>query len=961
MQRERNVLSFRRAGIALLAALGIMSVSSAVPAATTNRYTIDDNGNFLIFGNTSGYDCRDSVVQKPIVGDVQQGLLGLPILNCNQLVGDSDNGIDFFWRSQQPGVNQASADLRWGPAEGRTTAVVQLPTGAQVLMARLYWAAQRFNPAGAGTKVTFDRPGGFSRVVQADSAASKVTTIGRFDYYQSSADVTRDLQVNRSGAYRVSQIESLDVRGVNEDVTFIAWNIVVFYHLDGEPIRNLSLFDGLERVSTGSGSTTTVNLNGFSVPTTGFDAKLGVIAYEGDSEITGDQLKVNGTAISNTYNPVNNFFNRTSTNLNALAPRAGDLPQMSGQPGSMAGLDTDIIDITGQIKAGDTTVKLDATTSGDEYFLGVFATAVSTIRPVFSNTVKTVTNLSRSDGRFLPGDDIQYTITTKNTGNDLGTKVTLTDTLPAGITYKAGSLRIESGYNMGAVTDAKNDDQGQFDSNTNTITFFLGKNATATMGGDLDVNESTSVSFKAKIDAAATGAIVNKASISSLGKTSSMQGGSPVTWPSGDGSTVNVGTPVVISTCSTNADCPISAPICDTTTTPPECICRTNADCQGGRVCDPTTKQCVECVPPDNSHCDPNGSGGLCLPNDTCGCNTNTDCGGRTCDTTTHTCPAVSTDLSVTLTRTPSGVYIPPGTQVTYTLTATNNGTVPINDALLSASLAPNLPGAMWTCVGQGGAVCPAASGTAPLSTYVDVPAGGKLVYTFTGTTSSDPASSTLDFTGSLQPPHGYVDTNPGDNVVTDSVVIGIPPMGPDLSVTVTEKPSTTDNSVDYTVQVTNHGPGQADSATVTYTVPPGADVSIMPGDGWNCDRPNNGTQVICTRTAPIPVGDASPIVINVKGMPGQTMLPLHIEVGATDGTGAPLSDPNPADNIVDRTTTLTRFQLAGGGLPGSCDCSMLASSAHPAPGAPALTLAGLFGLALLLRSRRSRSRTSMN
>ena len=99
------------------------------------------------------------------------------------------------------------------------------------------------------------------------------------------------------------------------------------------------------------------------------------------------------------------------------------------------------------------------------------------------------------------------------------------------------------------------------------------------------------------------------------------------------------------------------------------------------------------------------------------------------------------------------------------------------NDGVLR--FAPNLPGAMWTCMGQGGAVCPAASGTAPLSTYVDVPAGGKLVYTFTGTTSSDPASSTLDFTGSLQPPHGYVDTNPGDNVVTDSVVIGIPPMGP--------------------------------------------------------------------------------------------------------------------------------------------------------------------------------------
>ena len=964
MQRNRAVCSLRGVGIALLAALGIMSISpSTVRAATTNRFTIDDNGNFLIFGNTAGFDCRDKKVEKPIVGDVPYGLLGLPVLNCNNLLGDGDTGIDFLWRSQQPGVNQAAADLRWSPDEGRTTAVVQLPAGAQVLMARLYWAAQRSSGLGAGTSVMFDRPGGFSRRVMADTAASKKVTLNGLDYYQSSADVTRDLQVNRSGAYRVGDIQTIDIRRINLDVAFVAWNIVVFYHLDGEPIRNLALFDGLERVSTSAGSTTTVNLNGFSVPNGGFDAKLGVIAYEGDDDITGDQLKVNNIAVSNSFNPVDNFFNRSSTALNQLAPRAGDLPQMSGRPSSMSGLDTDVIDITAQLTAGAKSVKLDATTSGDEYFLGVFATAVSTIRPVFSNTTKTVTNLTRTDGRFLPNDDIMYTITTKNTGNDLGTMVTITDKLPAGITYTAGSLRIESGYNAGAVTDAANDDQGKYDSNSNTVTFWVGKNGAANKGGDLDVNEGTSVSFKAKINAGATGAITNQAFISALGQTAANQGGSPVSWPSGDGSTVNVGTPVVISTCATNADCPINAPICDTTQTPPQCVCRNDNDCQGGRVCSPTSHQCVECVYPDNSHCDANGPGGLCQMNNTCGCATNADCNGRTCDTTTHTCAAVNTDLSVTLTRTPAGNMIPPGTQLTYTLTATNNGQVPINGALLNASLAPNLPGAAWTCVGQGGAVCPAASGTAPLNAYVNVPAGGKLVYTFTATTSTDPVSSTLDFTGSLTPPRGYVDTNPGDNVVTDSVVVGIPPMGPDLSITVTETPSTTDNSVNYTVQVTNHGPGVAPGATVTYDVPAGADVMVTPGDGWSCDRPNNGTQIVCIRTAPIPEGDASPIVVNVKGMPGASTLPLHIEVAATDGTGGPLSDPKPEDNIVDRTTQLTRFQLAGGGLPGSCDCTMIASSAHPTPGAPVFALAGLFGIALLIRTSRRgrRSHASLN
>ena len=299
-----------------------------------------------------------------------------------------------------------------------------------------------------------------------------------------------------------------------------------------------------------------------------------------------------------------------------------------------------------------------------------------------------------------------------------------------------------------------------------------------------------------------------------------------------------------------------------------------DTDCQGGRVCSPTTKTCVECIPGAGGQCNPNGPGDYCLPNNTCGCQTSADCGGRVCDTATGTCAAVNTDLSVTLTRTPPGSIIPPGTQLTYTLTVANNGQVAVNGATIDASLTPALTGGTWTCVGQGGAVCPAASGNAPLSSLVNVPAGGKLIYTFVATTSADPVSSSLDFTGVITPPRGYVDTNPADNVVTDSVIIGIPPQGPDLSITVTEVPSQTDNSVDYIIQVTNHGPGVAPGATVTYDVPPGAEIQITAGDGWNCERTNNNSQVVCVRTAPIEVGDASPIRINVKGEPGATTLP---------------------------------------------------------------------------------------
>ena len=63
-------------------------------------------------------------------------------------------------------------------------------------------------------------------------------------------------------------------------------------------------------------------------------------------------------------------------------------------------------------------------------------------------------------------------------------------------------------------------------------------------------------------------------------------------------------------------------------------------------------------------------------------------------------------------------------------------------------------------------------------------------------------------------------------------VLIGIPPIGPDLSVNVVEQKSPSDPSVTYTINVTNNGPGQAPGATVTYQIPPNTTVDILGGDG---------------------------------------------------------------------------------------------------------------------------------
>lgn len=950
MNRTRTLSTHRspRLGLRLLSLLSLLLLGPKVSAAaTTQRAAIDDHGDFVLFGNTVGFDCRDGKVEKPVVGSVPTGLLGL--FSCNGALPDNDTGVDIFWRSDYPGTAQATASNLIDATSARSTAVLALPTGAKVLTARLYWAAQRIVGLGAGTTVTLERPGSFSRTVQATAGASKVLTLDGLDYYQSSADVTADVQAHGSGAYRVGNIQSIDIRTHDRNVAFVAWNIVVFYHLDSAPVRNLALFDGLERVSTSAGSTTTVNLSGFSVPNNGFGAKLGIIAYEGDNEISGDQLLVNGTAVSNSYNPASNFFNRSSTVLDQLAPRVGDLPQMSGRPSSMSGYDSDVIDITSRLSPGATQFTLAATTSGDEYFLGVFATSVSTIRPVLSETHKTVVNRTRSDGRNLPGDTLEYTITTQNSGNDTGKRVVVTDVLTTGISFVPGSISIVSGSNAGAKTDMSGDDQAEYDASTRTITARLGTGANATQGGDLAIGASTSVRFRVTIDSNAQGTINNQAVIRSIGETAMSQGvTTPTTWPSGNGSAFQTPTSVVLSTCNSNADCGSSAPICDTTLTPSQCVCRLDSDCSGGRVCNPVTRSCVECIVGLPGQCSTRSAGSLCLGNGTCGCMNNGDCNGRTCDPVLQICDAIQTDLALSLTRRPLGGVVQPGTELVYTLIATNKSTQPIAAAHLDAAAAP-LMDLSWTCAGQGGATCPSAMGSGAIATTVALPVGGSLRYTLRLNVGDMMTSRSQDFSAVITAPPGTIDVVPTDNVVTDSVLVGMLPAGPDLQVTVTEEVSDSDRSVAYVIDVRNLGPGEAPGATVTYSVPPAAQVDVVPGDGWSCLRSEDGTQVICTRTQPIPVGAAPPIRLVVKaGGDGET-LPLQVTVQGTDEQGGQLADPNPADNSVNRTTTLSHFKLEGGGLVG---CSYADTSSSPARSVLGSLLL-LWGLALTHASRR--------
>jgi uncharacterized repeat protein (TIGR01451 family)/MYXO-CTERM domain-containing protein len=618
MSGTKRLLSAALAGAALSGAL-----STGAEAAPALRAQVTQKGDFVLLGNTLGQDCSTAATfaGNPVVGTV--GPCAAPFGNL---------GPDVFWESDFPAAGMATASTAITGANARSTAVLNVPPGALVTGAYLYWGSR---PSGlvADTAVVLDRPGLGAFTANVTSLAT-MTANGAMAptlAYQSVADVTAIVKQNGAGAYRVSGVDSHDLSLLDAPNQTVGWWMVVFYNDNTAPLRQVTLFDGLDFVNSMNGTVNTP-LSGFLVPAAGYTAHLGVIAYGGDASATGDQLLWNGTPLFDALNPVSNFFNGTRSNLGVAVSNVGDLPQLTGTAGSMSEMDLDIVDITANVTPGQTSATIGTKSTGDTYFLGGFITSISTFAPDFTGSVKTVADItSGSLASVHAGDILQYTITLTNIGNDTSTNTVLNDPLPAGVTYVPGSLAITAGAGAGAKTDASADDQGEYLSGMNLVTFRVGTGANGTMGGTLLVGASSTVTFQVQINAGATGTISNQGTITAAGLL-----GAPATSFLTNGN----GPPPTSSTVITISGCPIAA-----------CACLADSDCGGptsGTVCDNGSGGTFTCIP----GCRGAGGNG-CMTGLACTsttsaigscvtCTTDSQCGNATsglvCNGATHAC-----------------------------------------------------------------------------------------------------------------------------------------------------------------------------------------------------------------------------------------------------------------------------------------------------------------------------------
>ncbi|WP_063350775.1 DUF11 domain-containing protein [Streptomyces sp. MJM8645] len=190
-----------------------------------------------------------------------------------------------------------------------------------------------------------------------------------------------------------------------------------------------------------------------------------------------------------------------------------------------------------------------------------------------------------------------------------------------------------------------------------------------------------------------------------------------------------------------------------------------------------------------------------------------------------------------------------PGQQIQWRITVTNSGPSRARNVVVSDTLPSGVTGASMTA-DTGGANCPISNGTATCPA-VEIPVGGSLSWTLTGTLSPDATTSptnTATVTGGPDP------ATPTRTAVASPTTTPSPQANLTVSKALLTSPAVPGQQVQWQVTVTNNGPSRARNVVVSDTVPNGVTGASMKADtdGTNCPITNG------TATCPaveIPVG----------------------------------------------------------------------------------------------------------
>ncbi|MFZ4058117.1 MAG: T9SS type A sorting domain-containing protein [Ferruginibacter sp.] len=490
--------------------IALLIMTALIPAASVAQfrnygiiYSENLKGNTVLCGNTLEAIVRTS-----------NGTVNTTKMNENSADGNSQYGND------DENMQYVDVDGTTGNGAGtRNSSISKLVLPASgtntIKMARLYWGGRvtnsDFNSFTGNKNIkisygsTYGNIGAYTELgaLQLDSQQ-----VGTYFRYQMYTDITSIVQTNGTGYYRVGNAP-LTVGAVSGGGNYGGWCIVVVYENPTLPFSSVRVYDGFQQVYNGGAVlNTSVTLTGLDVPSgalTNTDAKMGVMVWEGDANLTADYLKINGNTFSNGKNPSNNPWNGTISSF-----AAHDTTKFPNYTNQMA-LDIDQFYVgTGYgINPNATSVNLEFGTEADQYFPGLFTFVIKMKDPTITLD-KTVTDAS---GNSQPegGEVLTYKLKGKNLGIGNANQIIITDTLPNTMTYIPGTLKVNycPGVALGAKSDAAADDHGEYivSGIYKTIQFRLGNGSNGTIAGWIASLDSFEVEFKVTVNTPITGII----------------------------------------------------------------------------------------------------------------------------------------------------------------------------------------------------------------------------------------------------------------------------------------------------------------------------------------------------------------------------------------------------------------------------------------------------------------------
>ncbi|MFB6438905.1 hypothetical protein ACFCVY_19320 [Streptomyces sp. NPDC056411] len=274
----------------------------------------------------------------------------------------------------RPVAVDVDSDLRTALS---SQAELRIPAGSRISYARLYWGgslrAGARGPVRDGRRVLVAGPGGRYRELTADTLTGHRTSSAGGSF-QASADVTELVRRRGAGAYTVARTAAARAR--SGAGAWGGWTLVAVYENRRQPLRQLALWDGFERLGGGRRSLA-VRLGELRIPAKGH-GRVGVLAYGGHREREHNRLSVRADrhrpyALRDSANPVHDVMNSTITEFGR---------ESSGKPAhpNTSGLDSDVFDVTPALRSGADRLIFRFTTHNPGYLLGALFVETDTRR-----------------------------------------------------------------------------------------------------------------------------------------------------------------------------------------------------------------------------------------------------------------------------------------------------------------------------------------------------------------------------------------------------------------------------------------------------------------------------------------------------------------------------------------------------------------------------------------------------